>query len=119
MVSLLLCSCVLGCCGLVRRLQPRSNSSHRHHHDDGAPILDHHYRLGAGEVDQPAEAVLGALGYHPVNPDPPTDGLIGADGIDDALGLVGGVEMHQRHLHRLAVGGQRAVQPAPVGSGFR
>ena len=26
--------------------------------------------------------------------------------------------MHQRHLHRLAVGRQRAIQPAPVGGGL-
>jgi hypothetical protein len=46
-------------------------------------------------------------------------GRCGADSIDDALGLAGVVEVHQRHLHRLAIGAERAVQPAPVGSGFR
>ena len=42
-------------------------------------------------------------------------GRCGADRINDALGLVGGIEMHQRHLHRLAVGRQGAVEPATVG----
>jgi hypothetical protein len=42
----------------------------------------------------------------------------GADGIDHALGLVGGVEMDERHLYCLAIGGERAVQTATVRGGL-
>jgi len=42
----------------------------------------------------------------------------GADRIEDALALIGGVEMHQRHLHRLMIRGQRSVEAASVRSGL-
>jgi hypothetical protein len=44
----------------LKNLQP-IELLHRHHHDDGASMLGARHRLGAGKVDQPAEAVLGVL----------------------------------------------------------
>jgi hypothetical protein len=43
---------------------------------------------------------------------------VDANGIDHSPGLAGGIEMGERHLHGLAIGGERAVQPALVGGGF-
>jgi len=42
----------------------------------------------------------------------------GADGIDNPLGLASGVEVNQSHLYRLAVGRQRSLESAPMGSGL-
>jgi hypothetical protein len=52
-----------------KRLQPLK-LLRRQCHDDGAPILGHCHRLGAGKVDMSAEAVLGVLrrqSLHPVS----------------------------------------------------
>jgi hypothetical protein len=42
----------------------------------------------------------------------------GTDGIDHALGLARGVEMHQRHLHRLTIRIESPIQLPSVSGGF-